>query len=122
MTDDRMALVDLLQKSGDGDFLRAVAEAVLQILMEADVEGLIGAGRHERSATGSITATDIASVVSTRAWARCSCGFPSGARDRTARLPASGAGFLRCKVFRRGRRRQTRGGHRQRSRGQIPRQ
>src|SRR6516225_9198374 len=50
MTDDRMALVDLLQKSGNGDFLRAVAEAVLQILMEADVEGLIGAGRHERSA------------------------------------------------------------------------
>ena len=50
MTDDRMALVELLQKSGDGDFLRSVAEAVLQILMEADVEGLIGAGRHERSA------------------------------------------------------------------------
>ena len=49
MTDDRMALVDLLQKSGDGDFLRSVAEAVLQILMEADVEELIGAGRHERS-------------------------------------------------------------------------
>jgi len=45
-----MALVELLQKSGDGDFLRSVAEAVLQILMEADVEGLIGAGRHERSA------------------------------------------------------------------------
>src|SRR5215204_1385336 len=50
MTDDRMALVELLQKSGDGDFLRSVAEAVLQILMETDVEGLIGAGRHERSA------------------------------------------------------------------------
>ena len=50
MTDERMALVELLQKSGDGDFLRAVAETVLQILMEADVEGLIGAGRHERSA------------------------------------------------------------------------
>ena len=50
MTEERMALVELLQKSGDSDFLRAVAEAVLQILMEADVEGLIGAGRHERSA------------------------------------------------------------------------
>src|SRR5881227_671034 len=50
MTEERMALVELLQKSGDGDFLRSVAEAVLQILMEADVEGLIGAGRHERSA------------------------------------------------------------------------
>ena len=50
MTEERMALVELLQKSGDGDFLRAVAEAVLQILMEADVEGRIRAGRHERSA------------------------------------------------------------------------
>src|SRR5256714_1951345 len=49
MTEDRMGLVELLQKSGDGDFLRTVAEAVLQILMEADVEGLIGAGRHERT-------------------------------------------------------------------------
>ena len=36
MTDERMALAELLQKSGDGDFLRTVAEAVLQILMEAD--------------------------------------------------------------------------------------
>jgi putative transposase len=49
MTEERMALAELLQKSGDGDFLRTVAEAVLQILMEADVEGLIGAGRHERT-------------------------------------------------------------------------
>src|ERR1051325_5103273 len=50
MTEDRMALVELLQKSGDADFLRSVAEAVLQILRETDVEGLIGAARHERSA------------------------------------------------------------------------
>lgn len=49
MTEDRMALVELLQKSGDPDFPRAVTEAVLQILMEADVEGLIGAGRHDRA-------------------------------------------------------------------------
>ena len=49
MTEDRMALVELLQKSGESDFLRAVAEAVLQLLMETDVEGLIGAGRYERS-------------------------------------------------------------------------
>jgi putative transposase len=49
MTDDRMPLTDLIEKSGDGDFLRTVAEAVLQMLMEADVESLIGAGRHERS-------------------------------------------------------------------------
>ena len=47
--EDRLPLAELLQKAGEGDFLRAVAEAVLQLLMEADVEGLIGAGRHERS-------------------------------------------------------------------------
>nr|WP_238475158.1 hypothetical protein [Azospirillum cavernae] len=32
MTDDSMALADLLQKTDDGDFLRSVAEAVLQML------------------------------------------------------------------------------------------
>src|SRR5215213_11728957 len=49
MTEERLPLPDLLAKAGDGDFLRSVAEAVLQMLMEADVEGLIGAGRYERS-------------------------------------------------------------------------
>ena len=49
MTEDRLPLAELLQKAGEGDFLRVVAEAVLQLLMEADVEGLVGAGRHERS-------------------------------------------------------------------------
>ena len=49
MTDDRMALMEALQKADDGNFLRALAETVLQILMEADVEGVIGAGRYERS-------------------------------------------------------------------------
>ena len=43
MTDDRLPLAELLAKAGDSDFLRSVAEAVLQMLMEADVEGLIGA-------------------------------------------------------------------------------
>jgi hypothetical protein len=46
MTEERLALSELLEKAGDGDFLRAVAEAVLQLLMEADVEGLISAGRY----------------------------------------------------------------------------
>lgn len=49
MTDDRMALLEALQKADDGNFLRSLAETVLQILMEADVEGLIGAGRYKRS-------------------------------------------------------------------------
>jgi transposase-like protein len=49
MTEDRLPLADLLAKARDGDFLRSVAEAVLQMLMESDVEGLIRAGRHERT-------------------------------------------------------------------------
>ena len=49
MTEDRLPLAELLAKAGDGDFLRAVAEAVMQLLMEAAVGGMIGAGRHERT-------------------------------------------------------------------------
>jgi putative transposase len=49
MTEDRLPLAELLAKSGDTDFLRSVAESVLQLIMEADVEGVIGAGRFERS-------------------------------------------------------------------------
>ena len=49
MTEERLVLAELLEKAGEGDFLKAVAEAVLQLLMESDVEGVIGAGRYERS-------------------------------------------------------------------------
>ena len=49
MTKTNMDLSELLAKQDGGDFLRAVAEAVVQLLMEADVEGLIGAGKHERA-------------------------------------------------------------------------
>ncbi len=49
LTEDRRPPADLLAKAGDSDVLRSVATAVLQRLMAADVEGLIGAGRHERT-------------------------------------------------------------------------
>ena len=49
MTKTTMDLSELLQQHDQGDFLRAVAESVLQLLMEADVEGVIGAGKHERA-------------------------------------------------------------------------
>jgi hypothetical protein len=38
MTEPTLPLIELLQKQEDGDFLRS-AEAVLQLLMEHDVEG-----------------------------------------------------------------------------------
>jgi putative transposase len=49
MTETTIPLAELLAKAGDADFLRSAAEAVMQMLMEADVEGLIGAARHERT-------------------------------------------------------------------------
>jgi putative transposase len=49
MTEQSLPLTELLAKAGDPDFLRSAAEAVVQMLMEADVEGLIGAARHERT-------------------------------------------------------------------------
>jgi transposase-like protein len=49
MTKTNMDLSELLAKHDQGDFLRGIAEAVLQLIMETDLEGLIGAGRHERS-------------------------------------------------------------------------
>jgi transposase-like protein len=50
MTDDNMALLALIQKTDDGDFLKSVAEAALQRIMDYDVENLIGAAPHERTA------------------------------------------------------------------------
>ena len=49
MTKTNMDLSELLAKHDQGDLLRGIAEAVLELIMETDVDGLIGAGRHERS-------------------------------------------------------------------------
>ena len=50
MPEDAMPLQALLSKAGGDDFLHEVTESVLQLLMETDVDGRIGATRHERSA------------------------------------------------------------------------
>src|SRR5947209_19847675 len=86
MTEDRMALVELLQKSGDGDFLRAVADAVLQIRMEADVKGLIGACRHERTGAGSLTVTATAIAASIPGSDHSVGAFPRAFRGSWSRL------------------------------------
>jgi hypothetical protein len=58
MTDDSMALLSLIQKSDDGDFLKTVAETALQRIMDYDVENLIGALRR-KSARPSVRPTAI---------------------------------------------------------------
>ena len=44
-----MDQTELMQKHDQGDLLHSIAEAVFQLMMETDVEGAIGAGRHERA-------------------------------------------------------------------------
>jgi hypothetical protein len=69
MTEERRPLAELLAKAGDGDFLRSVAE--VQLLMETDVEGLIGAVRHERTGDRTTYRSRIATRIETSE--SCSC-------------------------------------------------
>jgi putative transposase len=48
MTDDRMALAELLEKGSDSDLLREMIGYVAQRLMQMDVEGLVGVAHGER--------------------------------------------------------------------------
>ena len=70
MTDDRLPLAELVAKTGDADFLRTVAESVPQLIMEADVDGVIGAARFERSADRRPGATATATGRWRRGWGR----------------------------------------------------
>src|SRR5512134_544724 len=100
MTEDRMALIEAIQKADDGNFLRALAQTVLQIIMDADVEALIGAGRHERS-DGRLTYRN---GYRDRTWrrgsARSTCASRSCARDRTFPAFWSRAGRWRRRWYR----------------------
>ena len=49
MTDERMALAELLEKGSDKDLLREMIGFVAQRLMELDVDGLVGAAHGERN-------------------------------------------------------------------------
>src|ERR671916_748480 len=50
MTDDRIALRELLEKGSDATFLREMIGFAAHRLMELDAEGACGAGHGERSA------------------------------------------------------------------------
>ena len=70
MTEDRLALAELPAKSGDPDFLRTIAESVLQLIMEADVDGLIGLGAMSAARPGRPGAMATVTGRSTPGWAR----------------------------------------------------
>jgi hypothetical protein len=108
MTEERLPLAELLAKGGEADFLRTVAEAVLQQLMEGDVEELIGAGWHERSAErlnlgdATLPRLTAAAVLLGREAAACQCrprepGLPR--RRRPSPSARTGASFAsHCRI------------------------
>ncbi|HEV3475728.1 MAG TPA: IS256 family transposase [Actinomycetota bacterium] len=49
MTEERMALLELIGKRGDTDLVRELLAFAAERLMEAEVDGLCGAGRGERT-------------------------------------------------------------------------
>ena len=50
MTEDKVALIDLIEKSGDAGFVRDLLAFAAERLMEAEVGGLTGAAKGERTA------------------------------------------------------------------------
>ena len=102
MTEERLPLAELLAKAGDGDFLRRIAEAVVQLLMETDVDSLIGAGRNPRSGEratyrngyrdraldtrlGEAAQGSTCGAGGKAVEGACNCGFRSCARGATSR-------------------------------------
>src|SRR3954449_4756263 len=91
MTDDRMALVELIEKRADTDLVREMLAFAAARLMDLEVETLTGAPAGLRSPSGSITETAIASGPGTRGRAGSTSPSPSCARAPTFRLSSSRA-------------------------------
>ena len=49
MTDDRLALIELVEKQADGDLVREMLAFAAERIMEADVEERTGAAKGARS-------------------------------------------------------------------------
>jgi hypothetical protein len=63
MTEDKIALRELLEKGSDTTLLREMIGFAAQRLMELETETLCGAGHGKRSETGPTSATAIATAT-----------------------------------------------------------
>jgi hypothetical protein len=66
MTDDRIALCQLVEKSADADLLRAMIGLAAERLMELEVQGLTGAAHGSARRTDWCSATGIATAIGRR--------------------------------------------------------
>ena len=88
MTTDRMALIELLEKTADADFLREMLGFVPDRLMALEAEGLCGAAPGGAAPIGRTTVTATGIAAGRRGPARWTCVSRSSARAVTS-LPSS---------------------------------
>ena len=69
MADERMALLELVEKAADADLVREMLAFAAERIMDAEVEAVTGAAKGARSAPRENTATAIASGIGIRAQA-----------------------------------------------------
>jgi hypothetical protein len=77
MTDDRIALCELFEKTADADLLREMIGFAAGRLMELEVQGLTGASMASARRAGRRSATATATGTGRPVPARWSCASPS---------------------------------------------
>ena len=96
MTDEMIALRELLEKGSDATLLREMIGFAAQRLMELETEALCGAGHGERSEERTnLRATATAIATGTRAPAQSNCGSRSCVRAAISLVFSSRAGWRR---------------------------
>jgi putative transposase len=95
MTDEKMNLRALVEKTPDADLLREMIGFAAQRLMELEVGNLTGAGYGEKAVNVWRSAMAIATGTGRPAPGRWNYASPSCARALTSRLSWSRAGWPR---------------------------
>lgn len=85
MTDDRMALVELIEQGADSDLVRDMLAFAAERMMDLEIEARTGAPSGSRGAARLTTVTAIASMVGTPALAGSIGRSPSCAKAATSR-------------------------------------
>ena len=93
MTDDKMNLRALMEKSSDVDLLREMIGYGAERLMELEVRSATGAGFGEKNPLRLAQRTAIATGIGRRGPAPSSCASPSSGRAPTSRASWSRGGW-----------------------------